>query len=530
MPAFLTLDGLSYKTPDGRTLFDNLTLAFGPERTGLLGRNGVGKTTLVRLMLGELAPSAGAVAVRGRIGVLRQALSPPPGASIADLAGLSSELARLARIEAGEGTEEDFAEADWAAPVRLEAALAEVGLAGLDPGRPAASLSGGEATRVALAGLIAAEPDLLLLDEPTNNLDAEARGLVADVLARWRGGAVVVSHDRELLRRMDRIVELTSLGAAVYGGNYDLYAERKAAESAAAEDALAEAERAAARVARETQVARERKARRDAAGRRFAARGSEPKILLGARADRAEDSGGRENRLAERLRAEADAALVDAQTRVERVRKLAFDLPPSGLAAGKTVLAFEEVGYALPDGRQLFSNLSFRMTGPERMAVVGPNGAGKTSLIRLAIGEAEPSAGRVVRGVRAAFLDQQTAMLSPDETLVEAFLRLNPEATPNAARAALARFLFRAAAGDRRVGDLSGGERLRAALACTLMGACPPQLLVLDEPTNHLDLDSIAAVEAALRGYDGALLLVSHDRDFLEAVGVEREVRPGRSA
>jgi ATPase subunit of ABC transporter with duplicated ATPase domains len=527
MPSFVTLDGLSYKTPDGRTLFEDLNLAFGAERTGLVGRNGVGKTTLIRLMLGEIAPSSGAVAVRGRVGALRQALAPPPGARVADVLGVAEPLARLTRIEAGAGSETDFAEADWMLESRLAEALAQVGLAGLDPARPAAALSGGEATRAALAGLIAAEPDLILLDEPTNNLDAVARGLVAQVLAGWRGGAIVVSHDRGLLREMDRMVELSSLGAKVYGGNYDLYVARKAEEESAAARDLAEAERNAARVAREAQAARERKTKRDAAGRKFAAKGSEPRIVLGAMAERAENSGGRANLLAERQRGEAAADLAEAEARVERLRRLDFDLPSSGLAAGKSVLVFEDVGFAYPGGAPLLDGFSLRITGPERVAVSGPNGSGKSSLIRLATGELEPISGRITRGVTAALLDQKTTLLGQGETLLEAFRRLNPDANDNTAYAALARFLFRNTAAQKRVSELSGGERLRAALACVLMSARPPQLLILDEPSNHLDLDSIAAVEAALQGYDGALLVVSHDRDFLEAVGIDREIALG---
>ncbi|ACG78352.1 ABC transporter, ATP-binding protein [Phenylobacterium zucineum HLK1] len=525
MPALVTLDSLSAATPDGRTLFDNLTLVFGPERAGLVGRNGAGKTTLVRLILGELAPAAGAVGVQGRLGVLRQAVGPAPGETAADLLGVSVALARLRRIEAGAGSVDDFDRADWTLEARLDAALTEVGLAGLDLDRPAASLSGGQATRARLAGLLAARPDMLVLDEPTNNLDAEARELVADVLGRWKGGAIVVSHDRVLLRRMDRIVELTGLGVQIYGGGYDLYAERKAEAEAAAARALADAERAAARIAREAQAAAERKARRDAAGRRSRVGSSDPKILLDFRAERAEASGGRERRLAERLKADAARDLAEAEAKVERVRRLAFELPPSGLPAGKPVLAFEAVGFAWPGGRPVLTDVSFRVSGPERIAVVGPNGAGKTTLLRLAAGELAPTRGAVVRSVPVAFLDQHTALMGDAGTLVEAFRRLNPRAGENAARAALARFLFRNLAADRPVAALSGGERLRAALACVLMGDAPPGLLILDEPTNHLDLDSLGAVEAALRSYDGALLVTSHDADFLAAVGVGREIR-----
>jgi ATPase subunit of ABC transporter with duplicated ATPase domains len=528
MPApFVTLDGLSYVTPDGKSLFDNLTLAFGAERTGLVGRNGVGKSSLIRLILGELAPAAGGVSVRGRVGVLRQALIPPEGASVADLLGVAEVLARLRRIEAGEGDEHDLAEADWTLEARLDTALADVELAGLPLERPAASLSGGQVTRATLAGLIAAEPDLLILDEPTNNLDAAARGLVAEVLGRWRGGAIVVSHDRALLRRMDRMIELSGLGAQVFGGNYDLYVELKAEAEAAAARGLADAEKAAARVAREVQVAAERKARKDAAGKRARARNDAPKILLDAQAERAQASGGRERRLAERLKADAAEALASAESGVERVRRLAFELPSSGLAVGKTVLVMEDVSFAWPGHPPLIAGRSLRIVGPERVAVSGPNGSGKTTVVRLAAGELAPTAGRIARGAATAFLDQQTALLGDDKSLVAAFRRLNPAASDNAARAALARFLFRNIAAEKPVRALSGGERLRAALACVLAGDRPPQLLILDEPTNHLDLDSIAAVEAALAGYDGALLVVSHDRDFLEAVGIGREVRLG---
>ena len=525
MPAFITLASLGYCTPDGRELFTDLNLAFGRERTGLVGRNGVGKSTLLNLMLGELAPSDGTASRAGRVGVLRQSLQPPADASLAELLGVREGLERLARLDRGEAVEDDLAHADWSLPERLQAALADVGLAGLDPARPARSLSGGEATRAALAALLIAQPDLLLLDEPTNNLDLDARRLVAEVLANWRGGAVVVSHDRGLLRQMDRIIELSSLGARVYGGNYDLYAERRAEERAVAAQALANAERGARQVRREVQEARERKDRRDAAGRRYAASGSVPRIVAGAMARRAEATSGRLDRLADRQRAEAEEALDQARAGVERLKLLAFELPSSGLAAGRRVLSVDQVSFGWPGEPPLLEAVSFELIGPRRLAITGPNGSGKTTLLKLIAGAWEPTSGSIARGGRMALLDQRTAILDDDETILANFRRLNPDDDDNACRAALARFLFRADAALRGVAELSGGERLRAALACVLAGRTPPQLLILDEPTNHLDLDSIAAIEAAVVGYDGAVLVVSHDPDFLAAVGVEREVR-----
>jgi ATPase subunit of ABC transporter with duplicated ATPase domains len=526
MPAFITLDSVSAATPDGRVLFDNLNLTIGAERIGLVGRNGVGKSTLLSLIAGIAAPTSGTVNRAGVVGVLPQLHAPPPGARLADLLGVGPAWDRLCRIEAEEGTEEDLIET---LPGRVAAALAEVGLSRRDASDPAAALSGGQMTRAALAGLLVAAPDVILLDEPTNNLDAGARGLLADVLRRWKGGAVVVSHDRSLLRGMARIVELTSLGATSYGGGYDLYAERKAQAVAAAEHDLEAAERQVRQAAREAQVARERKARRDAAGRKFAAKGSEPKILLGAQAERAELSGARDGRLADGPPPPPPPPRAPADARVERLRRLAFDLPSCDLPAGRTVLDFDGVGFAYkngayPDGPLVLSDVSFRLTGPERVALVGGNGAGKSTLIRLATGGLAPTTGTVNRGVAAALLDQRAAVLDETQTILENFRRLNPAAGANEAHAALARFLFRNVAAHQTVATLSGGERLRAALACVLMAADPPQLLILDEPTNHLDLDSVQAVESALAGYDGALLIASHDEDFLDAVGVERRI------
>ncbi|GAA0623450.1 ABC-F family ATP-binding cassette domain-containing protein [Brevundimonas kwangchunensis] len=520
----MTLDRVAARTPDGHTLFSDLSLAFGRERTGIVGRNGSGKTTLLRLILGQAEPAEGTVARAGTVGWLEQRRDAGPAETVANLLDVAEPLAIVARVLAGEADGDDFDLADWTLDERIAAALTDVGLPGLKMARHAASLSGGEQTRVRLAGLLLRQPDLLVLDEPTNHLDADGRAAIADLLGRWPGGVVVVSHDRALLRRMDRIVELSGLGVATYGGGYDLYAERKAAERATAERDLATAERDASRVFRENQKAVERKARRDKAGRAFAAKASEPRILLGAMAERAENSGAREHALAQRRAEEAEAQLVEAREMVERIRALDIPMPSTGLSAGRTVAVLEAASWVAPSGRTILVPTSLRITGPERIAVTGPNGAGKTTLLKLLAGELETTSGRVERPVAAALLDQDAAILRPDESLLEAWMRLNPEGTPNEAHAALARFLFRNTAAQRVVGTLSGGERLRAALACVMTGKSPPQLLILDEPTNHLDLESIAAVEAALRVYDGALVVVSHDPDFLEAIVIGRTI------
>ena len=320
--ALVTLSGVAARTPDGHTLFDNLSLAFGRrERTAVVGRNGAGKTTLLRLIAGLDAPAEGSVARAGTVGWLAQVAEPGPDETVADTLGAGPGLAVLARVLAGEGSAADLAEADWTLETRIAEVMAEVGLAELSLDRLTRTLSGGEQTRLRLAALLLAEPDLIVLDEPTNNLDAGARAVVARVVADWRGGAVVVSHDRALLRNVDRIVELSSLGAHVYGGGWDLYAGRRAAERALAEQRLDEAAREVDRAARERQQTVQKRARRDRAGRAYAASGSAPRISLGGMKRRAEESAGKESRLAERRAETVQAGLAEAQAAVERVRR-----------------------------------------------------------------------------------------------------------------------------------------------------------------------------------------------------------------
>jgi ATPase subunit of ABC transporter with duplicated ATPase domains len=526
MSASIVLTDLAWGPPGGSPLFTDLDLTFAAERTGLVGRNGVGKTTLLNLIAGRLTPQAGRIAVSGRLAVLRQTVQVSDDETLADLFGATQALAVLDRAERGEADADDLAAADWTLPARIASALGRLGLdAPLDT--RLAALSGGQRTRAGLAALLLAEPDWLILDEPTNNLDREGRAAVIALLTDWRGGAVVVSHDRELLETMDAIVELTSLGAARYGGNWSAFRARKALELQAVQRDLADADRRLADLARTARKTAERKARTDRMGRATAARGDQPKILLGMRKDRAEDTGGENARLAERRRAQASEAAAAARERIEVLQPLTVSLPGTGLSAGREVLTLEHVTAGYLPGRPVLSDLSLRIAGPERVAVTGPNGAGKTTLLRLVTGGLAPWSSRVRLGVPMAMLDQQVAVLDPALSIRDNFRRLNPGVDENACRAALARFMFRADAALQRVGDLSGGQRLRAGLACVLGGPAPPALLVLDEPTNHLDLDSIEAVEAGLAAYDGALLTVSHDEAFLQALGVTRRLDLG---
>jgi ATPase subunit of ABC transporter with duplicated ATPase domains len=519
MSASITLSDLAWSTPDGRPLFSNLDLRFDKARTGLVGRNGVGKTTLLRLIAGELSPQTGKVAVTGALGVLRQTVQATPDQTIADLFGASVGLALLRRAEAGEASVDELAAADWTLQARIGSALGRLGI-DARPETPLATLSGGQLTRAGLAALCFAEPDFILLDEPTNNLDRDGREAVIELLANWRAGVIVVSHDRQLLDTMDAIVELTSLGATHYGGNWSRYREHKALQLAATRRDLADAEKRVAEVARSAQATSERKARKDGAGKAKRARGDIPRIQLGRLKEGSENSGGENARLMARRRAQALDAAAAARKRIEVLQPLSVVLPPTGLPAGRTVLRIDAASVGYEPGRPIIRDLSLAMTGPDRVAVTGPNGSGKTTLLALVTGQLQPWAGTVQVSTDFAMLDQRVNVLDPSASIRDNFRRIHPQADENACRAALARFKFRADAALQIASSLSGGELFRAGLACVLGGAAPPALLLLDEPTNHLDIDSIETIEAGLRAYDGALLVVSHDESFLQAIGI----------
>lgn len=526
MTISVSLSGLTWLSPDDKPVFQNLDLTFGPERTGIVGRNGTGKTTLLRLIAGEITPSSGRITIVGSLGIMRQNPIMQPDDTIADLFSATPALELLARAEAGLASAEELAGADWTLPSRIEAALLHYGLS--DAAHlPLAQLSGGQRNRAALAALTLDAPDFLLLDEPTNNLDAEGRELLIDLVRGWKGGAIIISHDRELLEHVDAIVELTSLGATRYGGNYSAFVEMQQNRLNAAERDLAHAEKTGKDTARRNQQLAERKARMDGNAQKARAKGGQPKILMDAAKGRAEASTGAGNRLRDNRQQAADHALKAARERIEVLQPLHMEIAPTGLTASKQVLRLENLSGGPDAANPVIRNFDLTVTGPQRIVIAGRNGSGKTTLLGLISGQSPPSSG--IRQVMVPFtmLDQHLDMLEAGQSLRENFMRLNPAADQHMAHAALARFGFRAADALRPLAQLSGGERLRAGLACSLGASPPPMLLLLDEPTNHLDLEGIAALEAALGAYDGAILAVSHDTRFIEALKPDRIIRLG---
>lgn len=519
----VSIASLSWQTPANHTLFDDLSLTFSSGRTGLVGRNGIGKSTLLRLIAGELSPSSGTITGPSSIGYLRQSEEEVSATTVADLFDASDQLRILRRADRGEATVEDLAIADWTLEARLELALISLGL-DLSPDTRMTTLSGGQRTRAALAALMFANHDVLLLDEPTNHLDRAGREHVMNALRGWTGCVIVSSHDRTLLEDMDAIVELTSLGAKTYGGPFSAYRNAKQAELASAEEGLARAHRNKATTDARVQQAAERKARTDRQGKQLRASGSQSKLLLNAMKERSEGSGGSASRLRDRQTQLAEADLNAAREAIEVLEPLDIDIPPSGLASTRHVLNVDRITFGYDASAPILTNVSISIRGPERLAIEGANGTGKSTLLSCIEGKLQPQVGSVAVHVPYTLIDQEMSFLDPEETIREAFARLDPLATENDRRATLARFLFRGDDADQKVGSLSGGQKMRAGLACSLGHSEPRQLLLLDEPSNHLDMEAVETLEAALRAYDGAVVVVSHDQSFLSQINVKRRI------
>jgi ATPase subunit of ABC transporter with duplicated ATPase domains len=533
MPAsiLLSAEALTCRLPDGHILFQDLTLGFGRERTALVGANGAGKSTLLRTLAGLRPADGGRIVVGTAVppGYLAQDEASGAGGTVAHRLGVAPTLEALARLEAGSGTPEDVERVgpDWDLPERARAVLAEVGLPDLPLDRPLPSTSGGEATRVALAALLlrSPPPDLLLLDEPTNHLDAAGRRAVLALVEEWPGGLVAATHDRALLRRMDRILELHPRGPRLHGGGLELWQAARATEEAAALRALEEARsslRAARRQARENA---ERQARRNARGRKSAAEANQAKILLNWQKGRSEATTARVTATGDRKVEEALDRLGRSRQRVSEIQRPDLRLRPTGLLPGREVVRTEGAQVQLGERTLAFPDLGIR--GPVRMAITGPNGSGKTTLLRLLAGELTPTGGVVERSLPPgciALLDQRLQGLPPGERILDAFRGAHPAMAPARVGLVLARFLFPGEVALRPVSALSGGERLRLHLACLLGGEAPPPFLLLDEPGNHLDIPGLEALETILSEYDGALVVVSHDEELLEGLGVGQRV------
>ncbi|HHB2580696.1 TPA: ABC-F family ATP-binding cassette domain-containing protein [Enterobacter roggenkampii] len=520
-PSFI-LHQVTCQFPTGDTLFGPLNLTLEPSLCALVGRNGSGKTRLLRLLAGLDEPATGHIERFGSHAWVAQRHVISSQTTLAELLGYDAIFAARKRIDSGDYQPDDLALLDghWDIAERLSEAFINATLPPFEPDKPAIELSGGERIRALLCGAFTAGADFLLLDEPTNHLDRQGRAWFYDQLSRYQGGVLVASHDRELLEQVPRILELSASGLRSYGGNYADYQAQRDAEQQAAraalEHAATERKRTRARMQKE----------HDDSQRRSAKTLRTVDTLNIASFERVKYKGAAKERIGTWKKQHSEqnealnAAVNKARERVEDDNPVMFTLPGSQIPEGKQVLVLEDlVLQHVP-----VPPLNWRMDGPMRVALKGPNGCGKSTLLKTLLGEVAPRSGSCKVSVSCAYLDQHLSRLDLSQSVMT---HLNLSHTPleeGVLRTRLAQLQLGADKVMLPLAALSGGERLKAALACVLWRAEATQLLLLDEPTNHLDLASVQAIEAALAGFPGALLVVSHDEAFLSGLTLTHEL------
>jgi len=493
----LELHSVTYEV-DSQVILRDTSCSFTERKYGLVGANGVGKTTLVRLLVGAIDPTEG--------GVVRDV-----------------RVAYLAQNEArGEGRCAEALSQIWAAnPIaaKLVASLVQP----LEPATLLRNLSGGEWIRLRLARTLAESPSFLILDEPTNDLDRDGREVVLRLLRQFDGGVLVISHDRELLREVDEILELKASGLARYGAGFDFYWQERTAERRRQLQDVERARREKRAAERERQAKLESQDRRTRQGERRSKAGGMPRIVAQAQKRRAQVTSGKVKLQADAGVSEAEGELTEALDALEVDPFMRLDFESEAPPASRSFFEAHELNIRFPGAScDLWPrDVNFLMRGRERWHLRGPNGSGKSTLLRLFMGEQIADLrGQLWRSDRPfVYLDQDLTLLRDDVSVLENFgdeSRFSPVALRNE----LAFYGFRGDRVHQRVGTLSGGERLRAALARCFLSRQIPQVILLDEPTNNLDFQSQDLLQAALSHYRGLLVLVSHDAVFVEQAGI----------
>lgn len=523
MTTLITFDQLGFQHPNGQTLFQNLHGTIGAETVGLVGDNGVGKTTLARLLAGELVPTQSRIHQHGTLYYLPQQIQPNDQHTLADLMGIRPTLDALQRIEQGSIEEADFEQvgARWDLRQQAQTQLERYGLT-FDLETACNRLSGGELTRVALIGAFLSEADLLILDEPTNHLDIQQRQILFEQIKQWKKGLLVISHDIQLLNLMDRILELSPQGLKSYGGNYDFYQQQKKLEQQALQAKLDQAKQQRKVELQTLQRQQERQQKKQAAGAREGKQANQAKILLDRQKERSQQSSGKLNKHIADSRNELNQKVQQAAQAIAKQSPRYLFAPESQVATYKLILCLRYL--VLPYNLTGGQGLNFDLVGAQRVALIGPNGCGKSTLLKIIGGLLPCDKGQIDRHVAIAYIDQHASQLNPN-TGVLTQMQQTGQLTESDARQRFAQIGLTAEKVQLPSRQLSGGERIKAALLCALYQRKPAQLLLLDEPNNHIDLSTSQALIDMLNQYQGALIIVSHDMAFLNQLNLTHKLQ-----
>jgi len=525
----ISIQHLKYAHPNKDVLFNDLHFTIIKHtRAALIGNNGTGKSTLLKIIAGELQPIAGQVQLSARPYYIPQLYGQFNHLTVGQALGVTAKLTALQEIVGGNVTEAnmDILNDDWTIEERCAQALQYWQLTDIDLQQSMASLSGGQKTRVFLAGIGIHQPELVLMDEPSNHLDAAGRQLLYSFVAQSNSTMLIVSHDRELLNLLNPVCELASEGMTVYGGNYSFYKAQKQLQLDALHNDVKSQEKALRKAREKERETLERQQRLDARGKQKQEKAGVARIMMNTLRNKAENS---TSRLRDVHADKIDGIYQELQSlraELPAADQMRFGFAGSQLPKGKLLFSADKINYRY-DQQWLWSEeLDIALYSGDRLVLRGDNGSGKTTLIRIMLGQLQPGRGSVfLQAAKAVYLDQDYSLINHQLSVYEQAQQFNTDSLQeHEVKIRLHRFLFSRQQWDKPCASLSGGERMRLILCCLTLSQQAPDLLILDEPTNNLDMQNIEILTAALRAYRGTIVLVSHDHSFLKEAGVEREV------
>lgn len=526
----LTLQGISYIHPDKELLLSNGNLSINfKEKVALIGNNGSGKSTLLKLIAGELQATAGTIASASPPYYLPQIFGQYDHITVAQAMNVQEKRVALQEILSG-NTSDDYFDVlgdDWTIEERCREALHDWGLADLTLDQTLGMLSGGQKTKVFLAGITVHRPDFILLDEPSNHLDTAARSLLYNFVLTTQATLLVVSHDRKLLNLLDRVCELHKDGITCYGGNYDFYAAQKELELEALNQDIKSKEKALRNAREKEREATERQNKLDSRGKKKQEKAGVARIMMNTLRNNAENS-------TSKLKSVHAAKINGIRQEYRDLRsalpdpdKMKLGLDDSRLHAGKILFSASEINVKYQHTYLWEHSLNMELRSAERLLLTGGNGSGKTTLIKVILGKLEPQTGSVQRQIdKGIYIDQDYSLINGQLNVYEQAQQFNDcGLQEHEVKIRLSRFLFDADSWDKYCHSLSGGERMRLMLCCLTMSSSPPDVIVLDEPTNNIDIQNIDIIVSAINDYKGTLVVVSHDSDFVERINIDRELR-----
>lgn len=525
----IVVNSLAYIHPDGKVLFNNISFSVQiGDKVSLVGNNGVGKSTLLRIAAGYLNPTEGEVVISGNVYYIPQILGQFDDASIMQILQVEEKMNAFQSILSGDASQQnlDILNDDWGIEERVNTALRYWRIEHLGLSTKMSSLSGGEKTKVFLAGIQIHSPDIILLDEPSNHLDMESRNILYRFIEKEKNTLLVVSHDRRLLNLVNKTIELTAGSADMYGGNYDFYNEQKTIKVNALQSQLAEKEKSMKQIQQKSREIAEQRQKQESRGKIQKAKAGVPRIVMGGLKNNAERSSAKiNNEQAEKMsHVSSDIHSIRQQIQAEKI--LRINIANSSLHKGKTLVDAKDVN-VIYDGNSLWNEpLSFQIYSGDRIQIRGNNGTGKTSLLKLVTGDNKAFIGNLsIANFGALYIDQQYSMIEDRLTVFEHAQRFNERCLPeHDLKMLLHCHQFGQDYWNRACADLSGGERMKLLLCCLSISQNSIDVLILDEPTNNLDIHSQKILTAAIKEFEGTILVVSHDIFFVNEIGINKYI------